>query len=361
MKRTLNQVTPVLVGMVLAASLISPQAAQADKGLLRIVTKPGDAQIRINGKIKGNSPAEEVGQSFVIKLDEGEYQVEAVKPSGDRMEQYDEKKVVVADDTMQTITLELTKKRLEESARKAQAAYVPNPEMVYIPAGTFMMGCQGNDTQCDDDEKPALEMNVPAFEIGKYEVTFEMWDACYAQGGCDQYPDDRGWGRGNRPVINVSWNDIQKFLVWINTKTGKNFRLPTEPEWEYAARAGTTTVYSWGDAVGTNKANCDRCGSRWDNKQTAPVGSFAPNPWGVHDMHGNVWEWVSGCPWRYNGSSTNALDWKDATSGDCGNVWRVLRGGSWDGYPWYVRAANRDYYSPESGDYYSGFRLARTK
>jgi formylglycine-generating enzyme required for sulfatase activity len=328
--------------------------------MLRIATEPGDAQIMIDGKLKGNSPSE-AGQSFAIKLDEGEHTVSAVKPNGLK-EHFGEKKIFVADDTMQTITLKL-EERASESAKQAMADYVPNPEMVAVPAGKFVMGCQGNDQICLDDEKPTINMNVSAFEIGKYEVTFEMWDACYAQGGCTHYPADEGWGRGNRPVINVSWDDIQEFLAWINQKTGKEYRLPTEPEWEYAARAGTTTVYSWGDEIGQNNANCDGCGSQWDNKQTAPVGSFAANPWGIYDMHGNVSEWVSGCKWSYQDSAadTEASSWANSKSGKCDDTGRVHRGGSWfSGHPGYVRAAFRIGDSSENRFMSKGFRLART-
>ena len=341
---------------VTAAALLLPIFAHADKGMLRIVTEPGDAKITVGGKQKGNSPSEP-GQSLAIKLDEGEYTVEAVKATGGLKEHFAEKKVFVADDTAATVTLKL-EERVSSSAKAAMDAYVPNPEMVAVKAGKFRMGCQGND-KCNDDEKPVLDMNVAAFEIGKYEVTFELWDACYAQGGCKQYPKDEGWGRGKRPVMNVSWNDIQEFLAWINKKTGKSYRLPTEPEWEYAARAGTTTVYSWGDEVGQNKANCDGCGSQWDNKQTAPVGSFAPNPWGIYDMHGNVWEWVAGCKYAYKEMSTftDASKWVD--SKDCGG--RVLRGGSWGDIPRIMRAANRFGISPVFRYFiYYGFRLART-
>jgi formylglycine-generating enzyme required for sulfatase activity len=241
----------------------------------------------------------------------------------------------------------------KESKRKKEAAEVLRSlDMVAIPAGRFRMGCQGNDHACEENEKPPLAMPMPAFEIGKYEITFDLWDACYTQHGCTRYPDDMGWGRGKRPVINISWNDIQQFITWINTKTGKTFRLPSEPEWEYAARAGTTTVYSWGDEVGNNKANCDGCGSQWDNKQTAPVGSFVANPWGLHDMHGNVWEWVSGSLWIYKGSSSNVNDWVTANLSD-----RVVRGGSWYNNPRNLRAAVRFSSSPDSADYGLGFRL----
>ncbi|MFH0781549.1 MAG: SUMF1/EgtB/PvdO family nonheme iron enzyme, partial [Pseudomonadota bacterium] len=441
------------INFVSGIAVLLPISALAEMGMLRVVTVPGDAQIMINGKMKGNSPAE-AGQNFAIKLDEGEYQVQAIKVSGGIKEYFGEKKVFVVDDSIQTLTLKLkerasqagkqavaakerafkagkqaveaqerafkassqavaakewavkigeqaiaakeraaksvkqaiaaeeraakavklaiaaeeratkaakhaitAKEQAAQATKNAMATYIPNPEMVSLKAGRFRMGCLESDTRCFDDEKPMLDMNVPAFEIGKFEVTFEMWDACYAQGGCERYPDDNGWGRGKRPVINVTWNNVQEFLAWINKKTGATYRLPTEPEWEYAARAGTTTAYSWGDDVGQNRANCDKCGSQWDNKETAPVGSFAANSWGIHDMHGNVWEWVSGCKWPYEGASNDATSWHSEE--DC-NM-RVVRGGCWGIDPGKMRSANRNSSSPVIGFDGIGFRLARTK
>ena len=153
-------------------------------------------------------------------------------------------------------------------------------------------------------------------------MTFEDYDRY-------TYPnrvDDEGWGRGRRPVINVSWNDAQDYVEWLSAQTGHAYRLLSEAEWEYVARAGSSTVYSWGDDIGSNRANCDGCGSQWDYDRTAPVGSFAANGFGVHDMHGNVWEWVEDC-WNgsYAGAPTDGSAWR---SGECEQ--RVLRGGSWN-------------------------------
>ena len=200
-------------------------------------------------------------------------------------------------------------------------------------------------------------VTVPAFSMGKYEVTFAQWDACVADGGCGGYrPGDSGWGRGNRPVINVSWDDIQLFIDWLNDKTGGKFRLPSEAEWEYAARAGSTTKYSWGSSIGSNRANCyEGCGDRWE--YTAPVGSFSANGWGLHDVHGNVWEWAEDC-WNdsYAGSPSDGRAWE---SGDCGR--RVIRGGSWGGEPATLRSAGRYGFSRSLRDYFLGFRLAQDK
>ena len=172
------------------------------------------------------------------------------------------------------------------------------PEVVYIPGGTFQMGCvSGKD--CHDDEKPVHKVTVGSFYMSKYETTFGQWDACVADGGCKHKPVNEGWGRGSRPVINVSWNDAVQYAKWLSKKTGQTWRLPTEAEWEYAARAGSKTRYSWENDIGKNRANCDGCGSQWDNKKTAPVGSFNANAFGLHDMHGNVSEWTVDC---YNDS-----------------------------------------------------------
>ena len=227
-------------------------------------------------------------------------------------------------------------------------------EMVSIPAGSFRMGDLSG--AGDDNEKPVRSVSVPAFRMGKYEVTFAQWDACVADGGCDGYtPDAEGWGRGNRPVINVSWNDTQFFIDWLNMKTGGNYRLPTEAEWEYAGRAGSTTKYSWGNDIGSNRANCDNddCGDSWE--YTAPVGSFPANPWGLHDMHGNVWEWVQDC-WHdnYEGAPTDGSAW---TSGECSR--RVIRGGSWHFPARDLRSASRGGGGRTYRSDYVGFRLAQ--
>ena len=229
-------------------------------------------------------------------------------------------------------------------------------EMVAIPGGTFRMGDLNGGGY--DDERPVHSVTVPAFKLGKHEVTFTQWGACVADGGCGRYtPDDKGWGRGNRPVMNVSWDNIQLFIDWLNAKTGGDFRLPTEAEWEYASRAGSTTIYSWGNSIGSNRANCyEDCGDRW--KYTAPVGSFSANAWGLHDLHGNVWEWAQDC-WNdsYVGAPTDGSAW---TSGDCSQ--RVIRGGSWSGKPRNLRSAARNW-NTRSGRFNGliGFRLAQDK
>ena len=238
------------------------------------------------------------------------------------------------------------------------------PLMVEVPAGSFLMGSPDTEAQRQDKEGPVHRVTIARpFAVGVYEVTFDEWDACVSDGGCRGYrPDDQGWGRGRRPVINVGWNDVQLYVGWLSRKTGRAYRLLSEAEWEYAARAGTTTRYWWGNDILGDRANCRFCGSRWDNEQTAPVGSFSANPFGLYDVHGNVDEWVADCRnARYTGAPTNGSAW---TTGDCSA--RVARGGSYVHATWQCRSASRTFYNvPRDGLQRNrainiGFRVVRT-
>jgi len=196
---------------------------------------------------------------------------------------------------------------------------------------------------------------------GKFEITFDQWDVCVKDSGCNGYrPDDQGWGRANRPVINVSWDDAKAYVEWLSRKSGKQYRLLSESEWEYAARAGTTTAFSFGDAITTAQANYDASAGApvardANRQQTIPVGSFPANAFGLHDMHGNVWEWVEDC-WHdeYTGAPTDGSPWK---APDCKG--HVLRGGSWEDYAGDLRAAARTGGNTEDQYYSDGFRVAR--
>ncbi|NDW21196.1 SUMF1/EgtB/PvdO family nonheme iron enzyme [Alteromonas hispanica] len=229
-------------------------------------------------------------------------------------------------------------------------------KMVTIPAGTFMMGCTPRDSQCGSEEKPRHRVTVRSFKLMESEVTFAMWDVCVSAGGCKHIPQDEGWGRGDRPVINVSYDDVLKqFIPWLNRSTGQTFRLPSEAEWEYAARAGNDTQYGWGNGIGRNNANCKGCGSLWDNKQTAPVKRFSANQFGLYDLYGNVWEWTADC-WNdsYKGAPSNGSAW---ILGACSR--RVLRGGAWRNLPVYMRVSYRLWDRTDERRYDNGFRLAQ--
>ena len=254
--------------------------------------------------------------------------------------------------------------------------------MVSIPSGTFEMGALNPSGYLK--ELPVHTVTVQPFQLGKYEVTFAQWDTCAADGGCEGFqpyslgwdlgnrPYDEGWGRGDRPVINVSWEDAWDYIDWLNDKTGGNYRLPTEAEWEYAARAGSTTLYSWGNDFGRKRANCvnqskgspvnvylmrdfdEICHDRW--KYTAPVGKFKPNAWGLHDMHGNVWEWTQDCLHPdYEGAPDDGRAW--IRGGDCRA--RIVRGGSWDEGAHHLRSSYRGRLKRTSRRFNLGFRLAR--
>jgi formylglycine-generating enzyme required for sulfatase activity len=316
----------------------------AGKGSLSIATLPGGAELFIDSKRKGSSPMS-ADERFLIRLPEGEYRLRAEKQGFDPAERI----VFVAADTEQTLKLNLA----------------PEIEMVSIAAGCFMMGSPPDEPERDADEGPQHEVCLEPFEIGKYEVTFADWDACVADGGCAEKPDDQGWGRGRRPVINVSWQDAREYIRWLNSSGGQSgFRLPSEAEWEYAARAGTTTPFSTGPCISTDQANFDgtfeygKCPppTDVDLHQTQPVGSYPPNPWGLYDMHGNVNEFVADC-WNdgYDGAPTDGSAWQD---GNCAR--RVLRSGSWHGYPGYLRSAYRCRSGPAFGHRTIGFRLARS-
>ncbi|MFM8331237.1 MAG: SUMF1/EgtB/PvdO family nonheme iron enzyme [Candidatus Methylumidiphilus sp.] len=234
--------------------------------------------------------------------------------------------------------------------------------MLRLSGGTLQMGCGPNEAGCDNDEKPRHAVRVPAFALGKTEVTQGQWKAVMGSN-----PSNFKNCGDNCPVENVSWNDVQTFIAKLNAQTADGYRLPSEAEWEYAARAGTTTAFSTGDCISTTQANYDGtsdyngCGAKTGVylEKTQPVGSYPANPWGLHDMHGNVREWVQDC-WHdsYQGVPTDGSAWDGGA--DCADSRRVLRGGSWYGYPRYLRSANRDRIDTGDRDYYVGFRLART-
>ncbi|MBX9637125.1 MAG: SUMF1/EgtB/PvdO family nonheme iron enzyme [Nitrosomonas sp.] len=232
------------------------------------------------------------------------------------------------------------------------------PEMVRIPPGKFLMGSHETEAGRDADEGPQHEVIIGyTFEIGKYAVTFDEYDT-FAKATNRQLTSDNGWRRGKRPVINVSWNDAQAYVKWLSEQTGKQYRLPTEAEWEYAARAGTQTRYWWGDGIGRNNAVCDGCGSEWDNQQTAPAGSFKANAFGLHDTAGNVWEWTQDC-WHenYSGAPVDGSAWLEKSGGDCDR--RVVRGGSWNNEPQFLRSAIRVMLNTGGANLNLGFRIAR--
>ncbi len=240
------------------------------------------------------------------------------------------------------------------------------PPMILVPAGSFKMGSPPSEAGRAANEGPQHVVTIAKpFAVAKFEVSFADWDACVRFGDCSPHASDSGWGRGQRPAINVNWNDAQQYVGWLRRTTGKPYRLLSEAEYEYAARAGTATAYPWGNQIGTDHAACNGCGggSGWgsDEPQTVTVGSFQANPFGLYDMVGNVWEWVADC-WHanYAGAPVDGSAWRRQSAQDGTSCPRVIRGGSWRDPPPDLRVTARKWYNDRYIDSTVGFRIART-
>ena len=226
------------------------------------------------------------------------------------------------------------------------------PEMIVVPAGSFIMGSMA----IGEGPQHAVTIVRP-FAVSKVELTFDEWDTCAAYGDCAPGVNDGSWGRGQQPVINVSWDDAKRYAAWLSKVTGQPYRLLSEAEYEYATRAGTTTTYPWGDRMGQNNANCAYCGTRWNGQRPAPVGSFAANKFGLYDMVGNVYEWVEDCfHGDYDGAPADGSAWIEGR--DCKS--RVVRGGSWLMTADSIRSSLRFDVPPANSGPGIGFRVGRT-
>ena len=255
------------------------------------------------------------------------------------------------------------------------------PEMIGIPAGSFMMGSPKDEAGRFDSEGPQHAVSIKAFALGKYDITSAQFLAFLKSTGYRPAPCNRildmGWASAgdletqppNWPAVCLGWHDAETYIAWLNAKVRKErpalapgngpYRLPSEAEWEYAARAGTTTARWWGEAIGSNHANCNGCGSQWDDRLLAAVDSFAPNPFGLSNMLGNAWQWTQDC-WHpnYLHAPNDGSAWleKNCTK-------HVIRGGSWNNLPVLIRSASRSFSTSDGGDYdYSsltGFRVVR--
>jgi formylglycine-generating enzyme required for sulfatase activity len=239
-----------------------------------------------------------------------------------------------------------------EGAAKGEFKDCPAcPKLISLSAGAFTMGSNSS----DPSEKPAHRVTLgKPFAIGKYEVTVEEWNACVEASACQrmgQYASPNP----KAPIRDVSWDDAQQYLKWLSTTSGKKYRLPSEAEWEYAARGGTATRYWWGDQMATGKANCKECGPPWEIEGPANAGSFAANPFGLFDMNGSVWEWVGDC-WHnsYKEAPNDGSVWDQA---NCNA--RVIRGGSWREPASYMVSSTRFKYDASVRHSQNGFRVAR--
>ncbi len=328
------------------------------KGKITIKSSPEEASVYINGDYKGVTPLKN------IELPKGNYRIEVKKEGyGD----WDKEVQIKAGET-KVVKANLIKLSSELSRKKPDYLGM---EFVWIKGGCYEMGCGSWTDDCDDDEKPVHEVCVDGFWIGKYEVTFEEYDRFCDETGRKK-PDDEGWGRGRRPVINVSWNDAKAFAKWYGKKVGMDCRLPTEAEWEYACRSGGKKE----KYAGTSDDNelyryanfCDKnCKLGWQTKSqndgyeyTAPVGSFMPNGLGIYDMSGNVWEWCEDI-YDKNAYNYDKNAYKKHSRQNPiyrGNIAiRVVRGGGCFDVPWFVRCSNRDYAGASGRSNGVGFRI----
>jgi|GEM_PF-3252264 len=229
------------------------------------------------------------------------------------------------------------------------------PVMMVLPGGEFQMGSLNGGS----DEVPVRRVRITnAFAVGKFEVTFAEWDLCALSGECIKDVYDSNYGRGARPVINVSWENAQSYIRWLSGKAGVNYRLLTEAEWEYAARGGSNTEFWWGNSLIVNKVVCFGCIANWSNESTAPAGQYDANGYGLYDVAGNVAEWVQDCKHlNYIDAPESSLGWMGESGGDCSQA--VLRGGSWLSRPEEMRSADRSYAQRSYSDPGIGFRVAR--
>jgi formylglycine-generating enzyme required for sulfatase activity len=238
------------------------------------------------------------------------------------------------------------------------------PEMVVVPAGKFIMGSPDAEHGHNPDESPRHSVAFAfQFAVGRFAVTFDEWDACVAEDGCNGYkPADHGWGRGRRPVTNVSWDDAKAYVAWLSKKTGKPYRLLSEAEREYVTRAGTTSAFWWGSSMSTSQANFDGDFTYGDGTtgeyrgKTVAVESFSPNPWGLYQVHGNSYDWVEDCYHdSYRGSPSDGSAW---ISEDCS--FHVARGGSWIDDPRSLRSAYKLRLAAATRFRDLGFRVGRS-
>lgn len=237
------------------------------------------------------------------------------------------------------------------------------PEMVVLPPGIFQMGSPDDEAGHTSAETPVHTVHISyALAVSKFEATFAEWDACVMDGGCMHKPRDSGWGRGAQPVINVSWDDItSQYLPWLSRKAGQTYRLLTEAEWEYAARSGTSGPFSTGPTITTDQANFDGTSTYAGSpkgtyrKRTLAGGAFPPNAFGLHDMHGNVWEWVQDC----HSMTYAGLPADGSPAPEVQGCQRIMRGGSWIDSPRVLRSAARGRVPPDTRFIYRGFRVAR--
>ena len=351
----------VLLSLITFASMpaFTLEKGDLEKGILDILTDREGAVVYINGEREGMTDPDGL---FHIALPQGRYHLFIEQKIRGSVYSYQGlRQIVIRPGQRLGLKMALKKKlnpiwkmdfeRILANNRKnpPQISELNHLKMIAIPAGEFMMG--SNEVMF---AKPAHRVKVPAFKIAQNEMTFALYDRFVQQTGYDIPEDD--WGRGRQPLTDVSWYDAKVFLQWLNSVTApeKPYRLPTEAEWEYAARAGTQSSYWWGEGNARNRANCSDCGNPW-YRRTVPAGTFAANPFGLNDTSGNVYEWVQDC-WNshYERAPQDGSAW---LNGYC--QYRVIRGGCWYFNQKDIRSASRTWNTPTKRDSTIGFRVAQ--
>jgi formylglycine-generating enzyme required for sulfatase activity len=343
-----------LLGLSMAAGLAAsflPSAAWAD-GMVRLTALgAANAEVYVDGARRGSVPAID-DFNLQMMLPAGTHVVELRRSQGNPF--YDMRariELTVQDEVVTSAAMPRLAPASLPGARQRIADTVAalQRDLVTVPAGSFLMGSPET-AEASDAELPRRKVAIERpFLLGKTEVTFDQWDACVADKGCSTVPSDKGWNRGRNPVINVSWPDTVEFTAWLSRATGRRFRLPTEAEWEYAARGGRETSYSFGD----DPAELPR--HAWfQNDRPQPVGQREPNPFGLYDMAGNVGEWVEDC-WHasFDGAPADGRAW---TESNCRIA--VVKGGDFDDDEWYLRPAQRFGQMRRNRYDYVGFRVA---
>lgn len=377
------------------------QAKDKRGSVLSVSCKIDDmgAEVLVDDTRKGVCPLD-------VQVPEGTLKLRVQKKADAFNDRIFEQEIRIGDGVVKRIEAQLGAPQLNAAGKKREPEQVevkagtfkdcPDcPEMVVIPAGSFDMGSPDNEIGRGPDEGPVHRVTLNSFAMGKTEVTRGQYAAfvnetkhdagtCWAVNESGWVEERAGRNSGDvifrknlagdiqfdsRPVTCINWFDAQTFVQWLSKKTGKNYRLPTEAEWEYAARAGTTTPRYWGSDVGENNANCSDCvhkwdysSNPWDGAQASPVGSFKPNAFGLYDMLGSLWEWTEDTYHNnYNNAPSDGSAWVQKTSGDDRIVGRVIRGGSWKNHSVFMRAAFRLGIEPiKRYDYKFGFRVVRS-
>jgi formylglycine-generating enzyme required for sulfatase activity len=320
-------------------------------------------------KFAAQYPASSEAKQALARLDALKVRVQLAMKEEDEAN----RSLPVAADGSTCMLASLASRSAQKLSKSEECALTPKsafkecdkcPEMIVVPAGSFKMGSAENEPEREADEGPQHAVKlVRDFAVGRFVVTFAEWDACAAEGGCKGYrPADQGWGRGAQPVINVSWNDAKAYVEWLAKKTQKPYRLLTEAEWEYVARAATATPFWWGNSITPTQANYNGNNSYAGGQtgeyraKTLPVSWFDPNPFGLYQVHGNVIEWVEDCVHdSYEGAPADGSAWKSA---ECSN--RMTRGGAFSSDPASLRSAARYPTRADARSPQKGFRIART-